>query len=222
MCRQATGREDILKAILRNTPNTASEDDLATIAAVAHGYVGADLSAVCNEAALIAAQRVIRSAGVRVGGDIADGNDEASLAAEVVVDLADLWDGLKRVRPSAMREVYVDVPKVRWTDIGGQEDTKQQLKEAVEWPLKHPEAFTRMGIRPPRGVLLYGPPGCSKTLMAKALATETSLNFLAVKGPELFSKWVGESEKAVQTVFKKARAVRDLVWGYFVGFLFSR
>ncbi|KAJ1950598.1 AAA+-type ATPase [Linderina pennispora] len=105
-----------------------------------------------------------------------------------------------------MREVTLEIPNVKWSDIGGQEETKQLLKESVEWPLKHPEAFQRMGIRPPKGVLLYGPPGCSKTLTAKALATEAGLNFIAVRGPELFSKWVGESEKAVREVFRKARA----------------
>lgn len=112
----------------------------------------------------------------------------------------------QQVRPSAMREVSIDVPKVRWEDIGGNAVIKQKLKQAVEWPLKHPEAFQRLGIRPPKGILMYGPPGCSKTLVARALATESGLNFLAVKGPELFSKWVGESEKAVRQVFQKARA----------------
>lgn len=112
----------------------------------------------------------------------------------------------RQVRPSAMREVSIDVPKVRWEDIGGNAVIKQKLKQAVEWPLKHPEAFQRLGIRPPKGILMYGPPGCSKTLVARALATESGLNFLAVKGPELFSKWVGESEKAVRQVFQKARA----------------
>eukprot|EP01137_Pigoraptor_chileana_P036959 Opistho-2@33358 len=105
-----------------------------------------------------------------------------------------------------MREVAVEVPTVRWDDIGGQAETKQRLREAVEWPLRHPDAFVRMGVRPPKGILLYGPPGCSKTLMAKALATESGLNFIAVKGPQLFSKWVGESERAVREVFRKARA----------------
>eukprot|EP00043_Microstomoeca_roanoka_P017814 m.187028 g.187028 ORF g.187028 m.187028 type:complete len:281 (-) comp16707_c1_seq3:1156-1998(-) len=105
-----------------------------------------------------------------------------------------------------MREVMVDVPLVSWSDIGGQEDTKQCLKEAVEWPLKYSDAFARLGIKPPSGILMYGPPGCSKTLMAKALANESRVNFIAVKGPELFSKWVGESERAVREVFRKARA----------------
>ncbi|RMX46508.1 hypothetical protein pdam_00023275 [Pocillopora damicornis] len=118
----------------------------------------------------------------------------------------DIMAAFRQVRPSAMREVSIDVPKVRWEDIGGNAVIKQKLKQAVEWPLKHPEAFQRLGIRPPKGILMYGPPGCSKTLVARALATESGLNFLAVKGPELFSKWVGESEKAVRQVFQKARA----------------
>nr|KAF6402554.1 spermatogenesis associated 5 [Rousettus aegyptiacus] len=111
------------------------------------------------------------------------------------------------IRPSAMREVAVDVPNVSWSDIGGLENIKLKLKQAVEWPLKHPESFTRMGVQPPKGVLLYGPPGCSKTMIAKALATESGLNFLAIKGPELMNKYVGESERAVREVFRKARAV---------------
>ncbi|KAJ3280989.1 spermatogenesis associated protein 5, partial [Borealophlyctis nickersoniae] len=125
---------------------------------------------------------------------------------DVVITAEDVEKAMVEIKPSAMREIALEVPKVLWTDIGGQEDIKQKLKEAVEWPLKHPEAFTRFNIRPPKGILLYGPPGCSKTLMAKALATESGVNFIAVKGPELFSKWVGESEKAVKSVFRKARA----------------
>lgn len=191
----ATGRREILDALLRNTPHSIPAGAVGQVAAVTHGYVGADLAAVCNEAGMLAARRAIQS--TKAGGS----------AVPAAITEPDLRAGLQRVRPSAMREVYVDVPTVRWTDIGGQDGAKQELREAVEWPLKHPEAFTRMGIRAPRGILLYGPPGCSKTLMAKALATESSLNFLAVKGPEVFSKWVGESEKAVQAVFRKARAV---------------
>jgi SpoVK/Ycf46/Vps4 family AAA+-type ATPase len=191
----ATGRREILDALLRNTPHSIPAGAVGQVAAVTHGYVGADLAAVCNEAGMLAARRAIES--TKAGGP----------AVPAAITEPDLRAGLQRVRPSAMREVYVDVPTVRWTDIGGQDGAKQELREAVEWPLKHPEAFTRMGIRAPRGILLYGPPGCSKTLMAKALATESSLNFLAVKGPEVFSKWVGESEKAVQAVFRKARAV---------------
>ena len=115
------------------------------------------------------------------------------------------------MQPSALREVHVEVPKVSWSDIGGQVEVKNRLREAVEWPLTHPEAFTRMGIRPPKGVLLYGPPGCSKTMMARAMATEGGMNFIAVKGPELFSKYVGDSEKAVANVFAKARAASPCI-----------
>ncbi|MEM2915438.1 MAG: AAA family ATPase, partial [Candidatus Bathyarchaeia archaeon] len=110
-------------------------------------------------------------------------------------------------QPSAMREVFVETPNVRWTDIGGLESIKSQLIEAVEWPLKHPQIFKRLGIRPPKGILLSGPPGTGKTMLAKAVATESEANFISVKGPEVLSKWVGESEKAVREIFRKARTV---------------
>ena len=123
----------------------------------------------------------------------------------------DLQAGARRVQPSSLREVRVEAPRVLWADIGGQEEAKARLREAVDWPLAHPEAFLRMGIRPPRGVLLYGPPGCSKTMMARAMATEGKMNFIAVKGPELLSKYVGDSEKAVAEVFAKARAAAPCI-----------
>ncbi|HDN75679.1 MAG TPA: AAA family ATPase, partial [Acidilobales archaeon] len=113
--------------------------------------------------------------------------------------------------PTLLREVLVEVPEVHWDDIGGLDDVKQQLREAVEWPLKHPESYERLGIEPPKGILLYGPPGCGKTLLAKAVATESGANFIAVKGPEILSKWVGESEKAVREIFKKARTYAPAV-----------
>lgn len=185
----ATQRLAILRALLRAVPNSVTPEQLRQIADDAHGHVGADLAGVCREAGLVALQRCL---------------DDRS--APECVTVADLCVGLARVRPSAMREVVLDIPHVRWSDIGGQADIKERLCEAVEWPLRHPELFAHMGIRPPKGLLLYGPPGCSKTLMAKALATESRLNFIAVKGPELFSKWVGESERAVREVFRKARA----------------
>lgn len=172
-------RFQILKALL---PADAlfSDEVLLRFAMKAHGYVAADLASVCSEALEHAENRAL--------------------------SIEDLEVGLMRIKPSAIREIAVQVPRVRWSDIGGQSETKQRLQEAVEWPLRHPEAFQRLGISPPRGVLLYGPPGCSKTLMAKALATESSLNFIAVKGPEIFSKWVGDSERSIREVFRKARA----------------
>ncbi|RHY33218.1 hypothetical protein DYB32_001795 [Aphanomyces invadans] len=132
-------------------------------------------------------------------------------ADSIKVTDGDVKAAMKVVSPSALREISLDIPRVLWSEIGGQGMIKQQLKEAVEWPLKHPDAFVRMGIRPPKGILLYGPPGCSKTLTAKALATEGGMNFIAIKGPELYSKWVGESEKAIQSIFRKAKAAAPSV-----------
>ncbi|KAI8823420.1 P-loop containing nucleoside triphosphate hydrolase protein [Fimicolochytrium jonesii] len=192
----APARLEILTALLRHVPHSLSEVEVAEVAAKTHGYVGADLAAVCREAGLKTIKRVTAN-GTAMKGD----ND-----VDLRISHDDVLAALTEIKPSAMREIMLEVPKVLWTDIGGQAETKQKLKEAVEWPLKHPEAFARFNIRPPKGILLYGPPGCSKTLMAKALATEAGLNFIAVKGPELFSKWVGESEKAVREVFRKARA----------------
>ncbi|KAJ8327454.1 AAA+-type ATPase [Batrachochytrium dendrobatidis] len=195
-------RFEILQALLKKVPNSLNDMDLRTISANAHGYVGADLAAICREAGLKAIQRIEAES---LNAGVVQTDDEMHLL-DLQITLEDMRLGMSMVQPSAMREVTLEVPKVKWTDIGGQEDVKQRLREAVEWPLKHPEAFLKFNISPPKGILLYGPPGCSKTLMAKALATEAGLNFLAVKGPELFSKWVGESEKAVQEIFRKARA----------------
>ena len=125
--------------------------------------------------------------------------------------MEDFLNAYREVTPTAMREVYIEVPTVHWTDIGGLKDVKEDLIEAVEWPLKNPEVFKRMGIRPPKGILLYGPPGCGKTLLARAVATESEANFITIKGPEVFSKWVGESEKAIREVFRKARMAAPAV-----------
>ncbi|MAE13773.1 hypothetical protein CMO92_04360 [Candidatus Woesearchaeota archaeon] len=142
-------------------------------------------------------------------------NEEEAVPPEMLerlrICLSDFKEALKVVSPSAMREVMVEIPDVKWTDVGGVEDVKQELIEAVEWPLKYPDAFGRLGVRPPRGVLLYGAPGTGKTLLAKAVANESSANFIYVKGPELLSKWVGESEKAVRKVFEKARQTAPTV-----------
>lgn len=136
---------------------------------------------------------------------------QPNIVSHLVLTLTDLYQASRSIQPSALREVHVEVPKVSWSDIGGQVEVKNRLREAVEWPLTHPEAFIRMGIQPPKGVLLYGPPGCSKTMMARAMATEGGMNFIAVKGPELFSKYVGDSEKAVANIFAKARAASPCI-----------
>ncbi|XP_067314240.1 ATPase family gene 2 protein homolog A [Pseudorasbora parva] len=194
----AAGRMEILQKLLSPMPCDVGHDELQEMADAAHGYVGADLAAVCKEAGLHALRRVLGST-----PDLSD----VQVMTRVKVTTSDLRLAMTEVKPSAMREVAIDVPKVRWSDIGGMEEVKLALKQAVDWPLRHPEAFRRLGITPPRGVLLYGPPGCSKTMIAKALANESQLNFLSIKGPELLSKYVGESERAVREVFRKARTV---------------
>ncbi|XP_022952508.1 calmodulin-interacting protein 111 isoform X1 [Cucurbita moschata] len=270
-------RLDILHTILSEMEHSLSVVQVQHLAMVTHGFVGADLAALCNEAALICIRRyhefkvstdcvssgrsVIaeeqhmvtkvdneanvdhiisepvlskdarsisgicsNSAPLSFSEDTLTSESLACVSSnEVVADSEDIFNSSEikcrlkvafedfemarmKVRPSAMREVILEVPKVKWEDIGGQGEVKVQLMEAVEWPQKHQDAFKRIGTRPPTGVLMFGPPGCSKTLMARAVASEAGLNFLAVKGPELFSKWVGESEKAVRSLFAKARA----------------
>ncbi|NXP22339.1 SPAT5 protein, partial [Scytalopus superciliaris] len=198
----AQDRLDILQKLLKKVPHSLTEVELAQLADSAHGYVGADLAALCKEAGLYALRRALGKSPNLL---------DTEVAGSVMIAFNDFLQGMNDVRPSAMREVAIDVPKVSWSDIGGLEDVKLKLKQAVEWPLKHPESFIRMGIQPPKGVLLYGPPGCSKTMIAKALAHESGLNFLAVKGPELMNKYVGESERAVREIFRKARAVSPSV-----------
>jgi len=192
------GRLNILKIHTRNMP--LNNVDLKEIARTTHGFVGADLASLAKESAMV----VIRRELPNIKYDSDDAIPQEFLN-KLVIEEKDFREALKTVRPSAMREVLVEVPNIRWDTIGGLEEVKQRLKEAVEWPLKFPESFTRMGVSPPKGILLYGPPGTGKTLLAKAVATESEANFILVNGPSLLSKWVGESEKAVRKVFEKAR-----------------
>ncbi|KAK6942139.1 ATPase, AAA-type, core [Dillenia turbinata] len=270
-------RLDILSTLLNEMEHSLTDIQVEHLAMTTHGFVGADLASLCNEAAFVCLRRYVKfnkyynhvhsgktfrndgfsdgtmgsdfsedeenyileeqpdiaafpfsvlpissvvpqSSGLRgfAQGSITSTKkdaginvvEESYLMEEPVlrVTLEDFEKARMKVRPSAMREVILEIPKVKWLDVGGQKEVKAQLMEAVEWPQKHQDAFKRIGTRPPTGVLMFGPPGCSKTLLARAVASEAGLNFLAVKGPELFSKWVGESEKAVKSLFMKARA----------------
>ena len=198
------GRYEILLVHTRNMP-LADDVDLHKVAEITHGFVGADLAALCREAAMKALRRYLPKIDL----------EEESIPPEVLdsieVTMDDFMKAFREITPTALREVEIEIPSVRWEDVGGLYDVKQELREAVEWPLKYPESFKRLGIKPPKGILLYGPPGCGKTLLAKAVATESGANFVAVKGPEIFSKWVGESERAIREIFRKARQVAPCV-----------
>ena len=192
------GRLEILQIHTRGMP--LNEDvDLKKLADVTHGFVGADLEALAKEAAIRALRRILPEINLEAE------NIPAEVLNKIIVRMADFQDALKEVEPSAMREVLVEVPDIKWEDIGGLDGVKEELREAIEWPLKYPELFAQMNAVPPKGLLLYGPPGTGKTLLAKAAANESEANFISVKGPELLNKFVGESEKAVREVFRKAR-----------------
>ncbi len=197
------GRKEILQIHTRNMPLT-DEVELGEIAEMTHGYVGADLEAVCKESAMSILRRVLPEIDL-------DEEIPSDVMEKLVVDREAMIEGIRKVEPSAMREVMVEVPKVSWEDVGGLEDTKEQLREMVEWPQKYPERFDKMGIDVPKGILLYGMPGTGKTLLAKAVANEANANFISIKGPEIFSKYVGESEEAIREVFKKARQVAPCI-----------
>jgi transitional endoplasmic reticulum ATPase len=202
------GRKEIMQIHSRGMPIEGNEEDreslLTELANVTHGFVGADLAALAREAAMRTLRRYLPEIDL-----------EKPIPSEILekmrVTPGDFKEALKEVEPSAMREVLVEIPHTTWNDVGGLEDLKAKLKEAVEMPLKDPESFKRMGITPPRGILLYGAPGTGKTLIAKAVATESESNFISIKGPEVMSKWVGESEKAVRMIFKKARQVAPCI-----------
>jgi transitional endoplasmic reticulum ATPase len=198
------GRYEILQIHTRNMP-LAEDVDLKRLTDVTHGYTGADVSSLSREAAMKALRRYMPEINLeeeRVPPEILD---------KMVVNEDDFLSAYREITPTAMREVYVEVPSVRWKEVGGLEELKNELIESVEWPLKKPEVFKKMGIKPPRGILLFGPPGCGKTLLARAVATEGEANFISIKGPEIFSKWVGESEKAIREVFRKARTAAPAI-----------
>ncbi len=199
------GRLTILQIHTRNMP-LAKGINLKELAKLTHGFVGADLQALAKEAAMSALRKVLPELNLKEKGKLPTG-----FLDKVKITEKDFHDALKLVRPSAMREVLVEKPNIRWEDVGGLESVKSELKEAVEWPLKNPDSFKRLGIKAPKGILLYGPPGTGKTLLAKAVAGESEANFIVVKGPELMSKWVGESEKGIRKIFSKAREVSPTI-----------
>lgn len=193
------GRKEILQIHTRGMPLSKSVE-LDDISKITYGFVGADLEALCREAAMNTLRGILPQLNLdeRIPTDILE---------KIEVTKEDFDVSMRAIEPSAMREVLIRTPNISWKDIGGLQDVKRQLIEAVEWPLKSPEKFKDMGIRMPKGIFLYGPPGCGKTMLAKAVAKESKANFISVKGPELLSKWVGESEKAIRKIFKKARQV---------------
>ncbi|MDD4455493.1 MAG: CDC48 family AAA ATPase [Candidatus Methanomethylophilaceae archaeon] len=198
------GRLEILQIHTKGMPLT-EDVDLEELADKTHGYAGADLSALTKEAAMAALRRVLPD----INMEMDEVSAEVLNKINVVRD--DFREALKGMQPSTMREVLIEKPNIKWENIGALEDAKQELKEAVEWPLKYGRVFEHMGAKPPKGILLYGPPGTGKTMLAKAVATESEANFIAVKGPEFLSKWVGESEKAVRETFRKARQASPCV-----------
>jgi transitional endoplasmic reticulum ATPase len=191
------GRKEIFQIHTRGMP-MEDDVDLDHYSEITHGFVGADIMAIGREAAMFSLRRVLPKI-----------NLDEPIPSEIIQELnirnEDFLKAINMIEPSAMREVMVEIPDTSWEDIGGLEDIKQELREAVEWPLKYPKLYEKAGIRPLNGILLFGPPGCGKTLLAKAIATESQSNFIAIKGPEIFSKWVGESERAVREIFRKAR-----------------
>ncbi|MCD6230242.1 MAG: CDC48 family AAA ATPase [Candidatus Diapherotrites archaeon] len=197
-------RFEILQIHTRGMPLN-KDVDLNAFASITHGFVGADLSALVKESAMKALRRILPKINL----------EEETIPIEVLekleVNKKDVTEALKEIQPSALREVLIEVPNVKWETVGGLENVKKALKEAVEWPLSNPKMFKRLGIRPPKGILLYGPPGCGKTLIAKAAATESEANFISIKGPEVLSKWVGESEKAIREIFRKGRQASPVI-----------
>jgi len=192
------GRLEILEIHTRGMP-LAEDVSLEKLAEITHGFVGADLEALAREAAMSALRKILP----KIDFEMAEIPYETLMKLEVTMD--NFRDAMKEVEPSAIREVFVEVPDVKWDDVGGLENIKEELKEAVEWPLKYSDVFKKANTTPPKGILLYGVPGTGKTLLGKAIATESGVNFISIKGPSLISKYVGESEKAIREVFKIAK-----------------
>ncbi|MGD8637457.1 MAG: AAA family ATPase, partial [Nitrosopumilaceae archaeon] len=198
------GRKDILSIHSRNMPLT-DDVDIEKIAAVSHGYVGADLEYLCKEAAMKCLRRLLPVL------NLEEDKIPPETLEQLVVNHEDFQKALIEVTPSGMREVFIENPDVKWDQVGGLEDVKQELQEAVEWPMKYPGLYNKLGHRMPRGILLHGPSGTGKTLLAKAVATESEANFVSVRGPELLSKWVGESERGIREIFRRARQASPCV-----------
>ena len=192
------GRCEILQIHTRGMP-LADDVDLSEFSSITHGFVGADLAALCREAAMNALRRVLPDI------DLEEQTIPQKILEKLFVNKEDFMDALKFINPSALREVFIEIPNIHWKDIGGLDELKESLKEAVEWPLNHPDAFKRIGIEPPKGILLFGPPGTGKTMLSKAVATESRANFISVKGSEVLSKWFGESERKISEIFNKAK-----------------
>ncbi len=198
------GRYEVLQIHTRNMP-LLEDVVLKRLSDVTHGYTGADIASLCREAAMKALRRYIPEI------NLEEERIPPEILEKMMVKMDDFQSAYREITPTAMREVYVEVPQVHWNEVGGLKQVKQELMESVEWPIKKPEVFMKMGIKPPRGILLYGPPGCGKTLLARAVATESEANFISIKGPEIFSKWVGESEKAIREVFRKGRTAAPAI-----------
>ncbi len=198
------GRNEILLIHTRGMP-LSNDVDLKKLSDMTHGYTGADIAALCREAAMKSLRRYLPNI------NLDEERVPSSILETMEIKLDDFLAAYREITPTAMREVYIEIPNIKWEDVGGLEKVKAELKEAVEWPLKYPQSFEKIGIQPLKGILLFGPPGCGKTLLAKAVATESESNFITIKGPEVFSKWVGESEKAIREVFRKARMAAPAV-----------
>ncbi|MFP3307536.1 MAG: AAA family ATPase, partial [Thermocladium sp.] len=212
-------RREILSVHTRNVP-LCSEDDvknnicdksdlisLDELAEMTHGYTGADIAALVKEAAMARLRKSIDQKVI----DLEQPEIPQNILEKIRISKQDFLDAMRYVQPTVLREIIVEMPEVKWDDIGGYDNVKQELRETVEWPIKYRSYFEELGVDPPRGILLFGPPGTGKTLLAKAVATESGSNFISVRGPEVLSKWFGESEKAIREIFKKARMAAPAV-----------